>query len=201
MRRLILLAVLAIAVLFGGSVALIAMITGDRPAEPARASPVPELPAAAPAPVVIAPVPAPAPFVLPAPATPPVVSPEPEPPPPPPVVREGVRPELDLGRSVPALQQRITGRCGRMQVRSASSMPGEDAPETVLLLELAPEGQQLAIVNSWVRSPGETRPALVACAQWALRGVKLDAPATRGDASYKVPVILSVEPPPEARGE
>jgi hypothetical protein len=201
MRRLILLAIVAIAVLFGGSVALIAMVTGDRPAEPARANPAPELPAAAPAPVLVAPAPAPAPFVLPAPAAPPVVSPEPEPPPPPPVVREGVRPELDLARSVPALQQRITGRCGRMQVRSAPSMPAEDAPETVLLLELAPAGKQLTVANSWVRSPGETRPALVACAQWALRGVTIDAPPPRAGGSYRVPVILSIELPPEARGD
>ena len=104
-------------------------------------------------------------------------------------------PPLDLRGSVPALEAGITKRCGGLQLQAAQDPtdPARGAQgRTVLLLELQPLGGQLRIADSAVQVPGNTRPALVACAQWALRGLVLPAPSDEPGGTIRVPVLLSM---------
>lgn len=193
MRRLVVAALAAIAVLFGGSVALIALVTepgaprsgGTRSVAPDEAPPAPE-PAA--------PAPPPPAYVMPSPAAPPPPrTPEPEPAPPPPLVPDGARPDVDLSGSVLALEGLVTRRCGQLSLSAPREMPGTGGTDAVLLVELRASAGRLSIANAWPARPGRLRPALLACARMALRGQRLDAPAP-GTGPYRAALVVSMPP-------
>jgi len=184
MGRTIAAALTGIALLIGGSVALILWLTGpSSAASPAKAA----LPLEPPAPAT---TPGAA-FALSPSEADPEPAPEPVVPPPPPVA---FPPELDLRDDVPALEAQVTKRCGRMRLAVLQEQDQAPDPQgrAVLLLSMQTLAGQARIVDSTVHSPGRTRPALVACAQWALRGQVLSAPGVEAGRSIKVPVVLGL---------
>jgi hypothetical protein len=198
MRRLILVMVAAIAVLAGASVAGIAWVTGEPPPDAARrgapvfaeadADPEPLVRAAAPAsalpPALAAALAAP----------PPADTPEPELPyEQPPPLPELPPPPTAPGAAAASLQGRITARCGRMAVRYAPAPAEAVDGMAALVLDLEPLDGEVRVAGSSVRSPGRTRPALVACAQWAVRGLVLPAPGVAGGERTQALLTLGVE--------
>jgi hypothetical protein len=199
MRRLILVMVAAIAVLAGASVAGIAWVTGEPPPEPARRGAALVFEADAdPEPLVRAPA-APASALAPAlaaalAAPPPADTPEPELPyEQPPPLPELPPPPTAPGAAAASLQGRITARCGRMAVRYAPAPAEAVDGMAALVLDLEPLDGEVRVAGSSVRSPGRTRPALVACAQWAVRGLVLPAPGVAGGERTQALLTLGVE--------
>ena len=189
MRRLVLLSLLGIALLFGGSLAIILWMTDGGPAtigpEPA--------PSAVPAqaekrPSMIVPPPPqatsreveefknPAPKAVPAPPAPP--------------------PPVDLGREGPSLQAVVSGRCGGMQVRLGDDMRkgGEQITgQAILLFDVEPARGKVTLGQSRLQSPGNMRQSLVACAQMALRGQVVNAPGARPGERFTLQVVLGMK--------
>jgi hypothetical protein len=83
---------------------------------------------------------------------------------------------LEVDESSTILRAQISRRCGALSVRYARETGGADRDAALLSLELEPLDEEVRVTNSSVMTPGRTRPALVACAQWAMRGVVLPAP-------------------------
>jgi hypothetical protein len=97
--------------------------------------------------------------------------------------------------SLPALEARITSRCGRMtlrlgdQLRKDGRRPGGHA---VLLLDVEPQDDGAKIWGSTVQSHGTTRQSLIACAQLNLRGLVLPVSYLRKGERVKVQVVLGI---------
>jgi len=188
-QRFVLLALLGIALLLAGSLAVILWITDSGPDSPAP-EPVPVAAPAAPekrAPVVVPPPAATAKeiddFENPAPKA------VPEPPAPPPPV--------DMSRAGPDLEALVSGRCGRMQVRLGDEMRkgGEQITgQAILLFETESVGGKVKLGQSQLQSPGNMRQSLVACAQMALRGQEFDAPGAKEGERFTVQVVLGMKP-------
>jgi len=187
-RRFVLLSLLGIAALLLGSLAFIQWLGGRDPAGPA---PLPESVAspAAPRPEVV--VPPPASEVAPAMEKflnpPPVAVPPPAAPP----------PTVDLARDVPALQAHVSNRCGAMQLRLGDEMRKEGQQMTgqaLLLFQVEPMSGKIKLGSSTLQSPGNIRPSLVACAQWALNGQVFDAPGVMPGKRFTVQVVLGMRP-------
>jgi hypothetical protein len=106
-------------------------------------------------------------------------------------------PELDLGRDAPAIEGAITRRCGKMRFEALHDAArfSTTQDEAVLLVSLETLSGQARIVDSVVHSRGRARPALVACAQWALRGQVVAAPGVEPGRTLKVPVAIGVGAP------
>lgn len=202
MRRLVFIGVLAIAALFAGSLVLLDRLSPDQPPErvgtPAtrneaspRAAPEPALPPVAPPPQPLAPLPAEVARQLESPPTEPapVLPPDPLPP-------SGAPPAPAYVRDVlPELQTMVTSRCGELVLRLGDQLRAEGAgPEghAVLLLDVEPQEDQAKIWGSTLQSPGSTRPALVACAQHALRGHRFEVSHLLPGQRVKVQVVVGV---------
>jgi hypothetical protein len=191
-----LLGVVAIALLALGSIAAVAYLTAAPPAatpwQAAAADPAPE-------PDRGTTIPARAPMTTPAAALPVADAPIETPataiatPPPPAATTAPVDPD----RSSAILRPSVSRRCGQLSVRQVSG-PGV-APDgaATLALELEVHDGEARVRNSSVRSPGTMRPALVACAQWAMRGVVLPAAAVEPGKSATVFVTVGM---PDAAG-
>lgn len=201
MRRLILIMLAGIALLAGGSIAAIAWLTRAESGGATSARGRSQEPEAEPAPAPLAPPPADA--VAPAPP-PPGVTVEIEPgvtgvvpaePPPPRVVAP---PPVDPARTTEALRTRVGARCGRLTVRyvagDASAAGGGD--EAVIVLKLEALAGEVKVVDSVVHSPGRVRPALVSCAQWALRGAQLPAPGVAPGTKMDALLLVGGGTPP-----
>ena len=188
MRRFVLLSLLGIAILFGGSLAVILWMTeggaGPAPSEAAPAA-APVQPEKRP-PVILAPPPVtasaienfekPAPKSVPAP---------PDPPPP-----------VDLAREAPALEALVSRRCGSMRLRIGEEMRkgGEQITgQAILLIDAESTGGKAKLGQSRQQSPGNMRPSLVACAQMALRGQVVDAPGTKDGERFVVQMVLGMK--------
>jgi hypothetical protein len=187
-RRFVLLSLLGIAILLGGSLAVILWMT-----EGGAGLPAPEpAPAAAPVqpqqrpPVILAPPPVTASaienFEKPVPKS------VPEPPSPPPPV--------DLAPGAPALESVVSRRCGSMQVRLGDEMRkgGEQITgQAILLFDVVPEKGRVKFGQSRQQSPGNMRPSLVACAQMALKGQVVAAPGAKDGKPFTVQVVLGMK--------
>jgi hypothetical protein len=197
MKRLVIPAVLAISLLFGGSLFFLARI--DAGSASGLAAPPSGQPASAPEPTppptrpleprpVAAEVAAQlaAPPTAPAPVEPAAGLPPSGAPPAPAYVRE----------SLPAIRARITSRCGRMTVRLGDQLRKDGLqPEghAVLLLDVEPQDDGAKIWGSTVQSHGTTRQSLVACAQLNLRGLVVPVSYLRRGERVKVQVVVGVE--------
>lgn len=182
-----------VALVAGGGISAVALLTRDRASPPARA----EVAAASPA--------VPLPEAVPAPA------PAPPPPRDPPAVREARARRAAapmLTRLVPsrgrfvitrAIEQQATelSRClGRDRTQAAAvaaSRRGMVAPESagVLLLELEPRRDEIRIVDVAVQEQGGGADAELACARRVLKGFALELPGTtpaaRVSMAYPLP--------------
>ncbi|MBL0276932.1 MAG: hypothetical protein IPQ24_12730 [Anaeromyxobacter sp.] len=192
MRRMLLPSIIAIALVFLGSLALLDWLGGSEAGDPQ--TPVASPP---PAPSVEAPPPAPtatpaevaaemrAPPSLPAPAPPPEALPPSGAPPAPGYVRD----------ETTGLQATLSSRCGAMELRLGDDLRRRgDEPEgrAVLLVEVEPQQGQLKFWSSKLQSPGQTRPSLVACVQWALNGYVLPVSRLQPGERFKVQVVIGV---------
>ena len=189
MRRFALLSLAGIALLLGGSLAVILWMTDGGP-DVSVSVPEPAPPAAVAQPEKRVPVVAPPPaatasaiedFEKPAPKA------VPEPPSPPPPV--------DLAREAAALESVVSRRCGSMQVRLGDEMRkgGEQITgQAILLFDVVAEDGRVKFGQSRQQSPGNMRPSLVACAQMALRGQVVDAPGARPGERFTVQMVLGM---------
>lgn len=196
MNRPVLAAVVAILLLFLGSLLLLDQFDAGQPGPPAptRGSSEPtQVPLEPPIRVPPAPPISPevsrqlaAPPTDPAPVPPQEALPPSGAPPAPAFVRE----RLD------ELRARITSRCGRLAFRLGDQLRrdrlGPDG-HAVLLLEVEPQDEQLRVVGSTVQSFGSTRQSLVACAQLNLRGLVVPVTYLRRGERVKVQVVVGVE--------
>ena len=194
-RRFVHLSLLGIAALLAGSVAFLEWLGGSGSVDPVAlpdpvAVPVaPVAPAPEQRPVVIVPPPAqevapalerflnPPPMAVPPPATPP--------------------PPVDLSRDRPAIQAHVSNRCGAMEVRLGDEMrkQGEQMTgQALLVFELEPQAGKVKFGSSTLQSPGNIRPSLVACAQWALKGQVFPATGVRPGERFTVQVVLGMRP-------
>lgn len=188
MQRFVLLSLLGIAILLGGSLAVILWMTEGGP----------DLPAPEPAPVA-APV---QPERRPPPVAPlpqvkasdienfekPVPRSVPEPP-------EGP-PPVELAEKTRALETLVSGKCGRMQLRLGDEMRKADEQITgqaVLLFDAETTAGRVKLGQSRLQSPGNMRQSLVACAQMALRGQEFDAPGAQADQHFTLQVVLGMK--------
>jgi hypothetical protein len=106
-------------------------------------------------------------------------------------------PTVDLARDVPALQAHVSNRCGAMQFRLGDEMRKEGRQMTgqaLLLFQVDPLAGKVKFGSSTLQSPGNIRPSLVACAQWALNGQVFDAPGVRPGERFTVQVVLGMRP-------
>lgn len=193
MRKSIAGALVAIAVLFGGSLLLLEALDDQGPAQaPPPVAAAPEAPPPVPTP---APQPAPAPKVI-EPPPPSVQAPpvpvEPELPPAPP------RPPYAIADAVETLRAAVVERCGGLEVRDLADLRGRHEPlagQAVLLLDVEPQQDQLYVWGATTQVAGATRPSLVACAQWAVRSKAVPARGVRPGARFKVQLAVSVKAP------
>ena len=189
MQRFVLLSLLGIAVLLGGSLAVILWMTDPGPALPP--------PEPAPAPVVAQPEKRPPVVVAPLPEVKasdveafekPVPRSVPEPPAGPPPV--------DLAEQTRALESVVSSKCGRMQVRLGDEMRKGDEQITgqaVLLFDAETTAGRVKLGQSRLQSPGNMRQSLVACAQMALRGQEFGAPGAQPDQRFTLQVVLGMK--------
>ena len=102
--------------------------------------------------------------------------------------------QVDLGSRLEALRARVTSRCGSMAIRQAED-PADPARgldgEAVVLLDLHVVEGQARVTGSKILSQGAMRPALTACAQYALRNQVLQ---TFGgpDKTLTIPLVVSM---------
>ena len=190
MQRFVLLSLLGIAVLLGGSLAVILWMTDPGPALPS--------PESAPAPAVAPPERRPPVVVAPLPEVKasdveafekPVPRSVPEPPAGPPPV--------NMEEQERTLESLVSSRCGRMQVRLGDEMRKADEQITgqaVLLFDAETTAGRVKLGQSRQQSPGNMRPSLVACAQMALRGQVFDVPGAKPDQRFTVQVVLGMKP-------
>jgi hypothetical protein len=201
-RRAIVAGLTAITLLFLASVLLLDRLDDRQPTQTGR----PELPAS-PA-VTVTPSPPRPPPVVPVPAAPsaevsrqlaaPPTAPIPEEPaeplppsgapPAPAYVRENLR----------ALEARLSSRCGKTVLRLGDQLRAERrAPEghAVLLLEIEPRDDEARVVGSTLQSAGSTRPSLVACAQFNLRGFSFPVSYLRKGERVKVQAVVGTASP------
>lgn len=194
MRRRVVAAIAGIATIFAGSVYFIDRLTSaDTTVGPTSSDPSPDPPRP------------PAPDAAAA-AAPRTIAPPDEPPAPPPVaepveVAPDVSARLAASSSqvrvvsqLEALQARVTSRCGAMVLKSPRNPADPTAGLTgqaVILLDLQAADGQARVTGSKILSQGTMRPALTACAQYALRNQVF--PASPGSSgSLTVPVVLSM---------
>ena len=190
MKRFALLSLAGLALLLGGSLAVILWMTDGGPDLPA---PEPAPPAAVAQPEKRAPVVAPPPtasatavedFEKPAPKA------VPEPPAPPPPV--------DLAQGEKTLEALVSSKCGAMQLRLGDEMRkgGEQMTGQAILLFDAESFQdgKVKLGQSRLQSPGNMRQSLVACAQMALRGQVIDAPGAKPDERFTLQLVLGMRP-------
>jgi hypothetical protein len=197
MRRLIWIMFAAIALVAGGSIAVILWLTRpEGTPSPTVALAVPEPPRESE--LLAPPPPAPPPGVtveieegvsgvVPAEPLPPRVTP----------------PPLDPARTTEALSSRVGARCGRLTVRYAGGDASAAAAgdEALLVVKLETLAGEVRVVDSVVHSPGRTRPALVSCAQWALRGAKLPAPGVAPGKTMEALLLIGGGTPPQPEPE
>jgi hypothetical protein len=105
---------------------------------------------------------------------------------------------VDLAGPLDGLVARVTSRCGTMVLRLAED-PADPARglsgEAVLLLDLHVADGQARVTAGRILSQGSMRPALTACAQYALRNQLF--PLRQGGgagSSLTVPMVLSMAP-------
>jgi hypothetical protein len=102
--------------------------------------------------------------------------------------------QVDLGGQLEALRARVASRCGALALRQADD-PANPARglegEAVLLLDLHVANGKARVTGSKVLSQGTMRPALTACAQYALRNQVLLA-ASSPDEGLTIPVVVSM---------
>ncbi len=201
MRRTTAAAVAGIALIFAGGLWVVDRLTSDDTTERAPA-PVAASPAAGPDPGTASQpaAPAPGPLVPPDdPAPAPAAAPGPVP------VTPALRARLAESASHVNVTDRldtfrayVKQRCGALALRAAADpadpLAGLDG-EAVLLLDLDVSGDQARVTGSKILSQGTVRPALTACAQYALRRQVLpasDLPAGARSA-LAVTVVVSME--------
>ena len=192
MRRITIVAVLGIGVLFGGSLVLLEALDRPDSTHPAPPAPTPEVaaprpevsPSSPPAPKVIEPPP-PSMAALPVPVVP-------ELPPAPP------KPSYDISDTNAALKRLVVERCGGLEVRFAEELRKSQEPLTgqaVLLLDVEPQQDQLYVWSASTQVAGATRPSLVACAQWAVKAKAVDARGVRPGPRFKVQLVVGMRQP------
>ena len=190
MRKTLVAALLGIAVLFGGSVLLLSALD-DQPAEQTQRSTPAPAPEPAPPPAPEKPAPTPRVIEPPPPSVPALPVPiEPELPPAPP------RPPYAINDAVEALRAMVVERCGGLEVRDVADLRGRSeklSGQAVLLLDVEPQQDQLYVWSATTQVAGATRPALVACAQWAVRSKALPARGVRPGDRFKVQLAVSVK--------
>ncbi len=180
-------AVLGIGVLFGGSLLLLQFMDQSEQAHPAAPAPTPASDTAT------APPPPPAPKVIeppPATAVAPAVAVDPELPPAPP------GPTYDISDTNEALRRLVVERCGGLEVRFADELRREQEPlsgQAVLLLDVEPQQDQLYVWSASTQAAGATRPALVACAQWAVKAKAVAARGVRPGPRFKVQLVVGMK--------
>ncbi len=184
-------AVLGIGLLFGGSLLLLQVLDQAEPAH--TGPPVPTSPpvtADAPAPT---PVPAPRVIETPPPsAVAPAITVDPELPPAPP------KPSYDISDTNAALKRLVVERCGGLEVRFADELRrGQEqlSGQAVLLLDVEPQQDQLYVWSASTQVAGATRPALVACAQWAVKAKAVPARGVRPGPRFKVQLVVGMKGP------
>lgn len=102
--------------------------------------------------------------------------------------------QVDLDGRLEVLRARVASRCGALGLREAED-PADPARglagEAVLLLDLHVEGDQARVTGSKILSQGTMRPALTACAQYALRNQVFPSRAAAG-SGLTIPVVVSM---------
>ena len=185
MRRFVVLALLGIALLLAGSLAFLAFLESDPgPVEPAPVPPPSPQPQR---PVVVAPPPEATSAELDAFLHPPPKAvPPPDAPPPP----------VDLAREAPSFQARVSSRCGTLQLRLGDEMrrKGEEMTgQALLLFPVETLRGQVKLGQGTIQSPGNMRPGLVTCAQWALSGQVFPASGVMPGEKFTVQVVLGMK--------
>jgi hypothetical protein len=189
--RFVVIALVGIALLLAGSLAFLHFLGGD--AGPERPTPVEPAPVAPPAPipqerpVVVAPPPTATSAELDAFLRPPPKPvPAPEAPPPP----------VDLARDAPSFEARVSSRCGTLQLRLGDEMrkKGEEMTgQAILLFPVETLPGQVKLGQGTIQAPGNVRPGLVTCAQWALSGQVFPASGVEAGKKFTVQVVLGMK--------
>ena len=189
MSRFVVIALVGIALLLAGSLLFLEFLGGDeRPDRPATVEPPP-----------VAPPP-------PQPQRPAVVAPPPEatsaeldaflhPPPKAVPAPEAPPPPVDLAREAPSFEARVSSRCGTLQLRLGDEMrrKGEEMTGQALLLFPVETLQgQVKLGQGTIQAPGNVRPGLVTCAQWALSGQVFPASGVTPGEKFTVQVVLGM---------
>lgn len=182
-------AILGIGVLFGGSLLLLEALdqrdsAHPTPPAPTSAPAIPEAPppAASTTPRVIEPPPPS--------AVGPAIAIDPELPPAPP------RPSYEISDTNAELKRLVVERCGGLEVRFADELrKGQEqlSGQAVLLLDVEPQQDQLYVWSATTQVAGATRPALVACAQWAVKAKAVAARGVRPGPRFKVQLVIGVK--------
>lgn len=102
--------------------------------------------------------------------------------------------QVDLGERLETLRARVTSRCGTLVLREAED-PSDPTRglegEAVLLLELHVADGEARVFGSKILSQGAMRPALTACAQYALRNQVLRTFGGQA-GTLTIPVVVSM---------
>lgn len=200
MRRGVLISVLGIGCLFGASLWLLTWLDAAEPAAVASVAP-PDRP---PDPIL-------EPTSPPSPA--PALQPKAIEPPPPttPLPTAAIddalppaptSPTYDISDTIAPLKAAVVAQCGSLEVRYASELRRDRerlTGQAVLLLEVEPRTDELHVWNATTQAPGFTRPALVACAQWAVKSKTLPARGVRPGPRFQVQLVVSVKGPAPGR--
>lgn len=195
MRRGVVAGILAILLLFLGSLAILDQFDApERRAPTDAAIQSPEVTARTQGP--------PVPPQVSAPRPPPEVARQLAAPPAAPVPVEPVSPLPPSGappapsyfvESMGALQGRLVTRCGQLSLRLGDQLRRDRQQpngHAVLLLEVEPQDEQAKIWGVTLQEPGTTRPSLVACTQLYLRGLVVPVTHLRRGERVKVQVVV-----------
>jgi len=102
--------------------------------------------------------------------------------------------QVDLGGQLETLRARVTSRCGMLVLRQAGD-PADPTRglegEAVILLDLHVSDGEARVTGSKILSQGAMRPALTACAQYALRNQVLRTFGGQA-GTLTVPVVVSM---------
>jgi hypothetical protein len=108
---------------------------------------------------------------------------------------EAPPPPVDLARDAPSFEARVSSRCGTLQLRLGDEMrkKGEEMTGQALLLfpvETLPG--QVKLGQGTIQAPGNMRPGLVTCAQWALSGQVFPAPGVKPGETFTIQLVLGM---------
>jgi len=106
------------------------------------------------------------------------------------------RPPYDLTDTRGPLKAIVVERCGGLEVRLGDELRRAKEPlagQAVLLLDVEPRQDELYVWSASTQVAGATRPALVACAQWAVRSKAVPARGVRPGKRFQVQLVVSVK--------